>query len=62
MPAGADDTSIVLHDDKKYYPTPAEIYGPDVETIVQDEDTQALTDPIIKPIKQKKFLVCLGVF
>lgn len=34
---------IVLHEDKKYYPSAEEVYGPDVETIVQEEDTQALT-------------------
>ncbi|BFY97191.1 hypothetical protein BsWGS_00231 [Bradybaena similaris] len=49
------DMQVVLHEDKKYYPTPEEVYGPDVETIVQEEDTQALTEPIIAPIKKKKF-------
>ena len=34
---------VVLHEDKKYYPTAQELYGPDVETVVQEEDTQALT-------------------
>ncbi|GFR26533.1 116 kDa U5 small nuclear ribonucleoprotein component [Trichonephila clavata] len=46
---------IVLHEDKKYYPSAEEVYGPDVETIVQEEDTQALTEPIIAPVKKKKF-------
>lgn len=46
---------IVLHEDKKYYPTAEEVYGQDVETIVQEEDTQALTEPIIAPVKKKKF-------
>ena len=27
--------AIVLHEDKKYYPTALEVYGPDVETLVQ---------------------------
>ena len=49
------DNRIVLHEDKKYYPTPEEVYGADVETIVQEEDTQALNQPIIEPIKLKKF-------
>ncbi|GBO31928.1 U5 small nuclear ribonucleoprotein component [Araneus ventricosus] len=48
-------TQIVLHEDKKYYPSAEEVYGPDVETIVQEEDTQALTEPIIAPVKKKKF-------
>lgn len=53
-----DDESamqVVLHEDKKYYPTAEEVYGPDVETIVQEEDAQPLTEPIIQPIKLKKF-------
>uniref|UniRef100_A0A8C5QKV5 116 kDa U5 small nuclear ribonucleoprotein component n=1 Tax=Leptobrachium leishanense TaxID=445787 RepID=A0A8C5QKV5_9ANUR len=48
---------VVLHEDKKYYPTAEEVYGPEVETIVQEEDTQPLTEPIIKPVKAKKFSV-----
>jgi len=31
------------------------VYGPDVETIVQEEDTQLLSEPIIAPIKTTKF-------
>ena len=50
-----DDMQVVLHEDKKYYPKALEIYGPDVEAIVQEEDTQPLTQPIIEPIKLKKF-------
>ncbi|RXM32571.1 116 kDa U5 small nuclear ribonucleoprotein component [Acipenser ruthenus] len=50
---------VVLHEDKKYYPTAEEVYGPEVETIVQEEDTQPLTEPIIKPVKTKKFLADL---
>lgn len=56
----ADDThemQVVLHEDKKYYPTAEEIYGPEVETIVQEEDTQPLTEPIIAPVKRKKFSI-----
>ena len=45
----------VLHEDKKYYPTAEEVYGPDVETIVQEEDAQPLTEPIIQPVRLKKF-------
>ncbi|KAI8847873.1 P-loop containing nucleoside triphosphate hydrolase protein [Chytridium lagenaria] len=47
-------SAVVLHEDKKYYPTAEEIYGPDVETMVQDEDTQPLTMPIIAPLKKPK--------
>jgi U5 small nuclear ribonucleoprotein component len=45
---------IVLHEDKKYYPEAAEIYGEEVENMVQDEDTQPLTKPIIEPKKEVK--------
>ncbi|XP_008415238.1 116 kDa U5 small nuclear ribonucleoprotein component [Poecilia reticulata] len=58
-PANEDENvpgmEVVLHEDKKYYPTAEEVYGPEVETIVQEEDTQPLTEPIIKPVKHKKF-------
>ncbi|KAG2460705.1 U5S1 protein, partial [Polypterus senegalus] len=58
-PADQDDDhpgmEVVLHEDKKYYPTAEEVYGPEVETIVQEEDTQPLTEPIIKPVRTKKF-------
>lgn len=46
---------VVLHEDKKYYPTHEEVYGEEVETIVHEEDAQPLTEPIIAPIKRKKF-------
>lgn len=48
-------SAVVLHEDKKYYPTAEEVYGPNTETLVQDEDTQPLTQPIIAPIKVKSF-------
>lgn len=50
-----NEMQVVLHEDKKYYPTAEEVYGPEVETIVQEEDTQPLTEPIIAPVKKKKF-------
>ena len=50
-------TSVVLHEDKKYYPTAEEIYGADVEAIVHEEDAQALTEPIIAPVKRNRFSV-----
>ncbi len=45
---------IVLHEDKKYYPSAEEVYGQNVETLVQEEDTQLLTEPIIAPVKEKQ--------
>ncbi len=33
--AGAEsEMQVVLHEDKKYYPSAAEIYGPDVEVVL----------------------------
>jgi len=52
---GGQSMAIVLHEDKKYYPTAGEVYGPDVETIVHEEDTQPLTKPIIEPVRRNKF-------
>ncbi|MBW0462556.1 hypothetical protein O181_002271 [Austropuccinia psidii MF-1] len=49
--------AVVLHDDKKYYPLASEIYGPDVEALVEEEDAQPLTEPIINPIKVRKFTI-----
>ncbi|MCJ1295242.1 hypothetical protein MMC34_006804 [Xylographa carneopallida] len=49
--------AVVLHEDKQYYPTAAQVYGPDVETMVEEEDAQPLTQPIIAPVRQKKFTI-----
>lgn len=71
----AYENAVVLHEDKKYFPTAEEVrdailrccnllywhgrlskvYGPEVETRVEDEDTQPLTEPIVAPIKTKNF-------
>ncbi|XP_037094775.1 LOW QUALITY PROTEIN: 116 kDa U5 small nuclear ribonucleoprotein component-like [Pollicipes pollicipes] len=47
--------AVVLHEDKKYYPSAEEVYGADVETLVQEEDAQPLTQPIIAPVRRNKF-------
>lgn len=49
--------AVVLHEDKQYYPTAQQVYGDDVETLVHQEDAQTLAQPIIAPVKQKKFTV-----
>ena len=49
--------AVVLHEDKQYYPTAQQVYGPGVETMVQEEDAQPLSQPIIAPVVQKKFVV-----
>ncbi len=52
---GAGPSAVILHEDKRYYPSAAEVYGQDVETMVQDEDTQPLSEPIVAPIRIKRF-------
>lgn len=54
---GTAGNQVVLHEDKKYYATAAETYGEDVETLVQEEDTQLITEPIVAPIKNQQFTV-----
>ncbi|MCJ1425713.1 hypothetical protein MMC29_003613 [Sticta canariensis] len=49
--------AVVLHEDKQYYPTAQQVYGPGVETLVQEEDAQPLSQPIIAPIQNKKFAI-----
>ncbi|KAK4056965.1 hypothetical protein OIO90_001865 [Microbotryomycetes sp. JL221] len=49
--------AVILHDDKKYYPSASAVYGDDVETMVQEEDAQPLSQPIVDPIKTRKFRV-----
>ena len=49
--------AVILHEDKQYYPTAQQVYGEDVETMVQEEDAQPLSQPIIAPVTQKKFQV-----
>jgi len=48
---------VVLHEDKSYYPSAEDVYGKDVENLVQEEDTQPLSEPIIAPIRAKKFQI-----
>eukprot|EP01041_Mallomonas_annulata_P009871 gene9871-20536_t len=56
MDVDEDENRIVLHEDKKYYPSAEEVY-PGVRTVTLDEDAQELTEPIIKAIKVKNFSV-----
>lgn len=51
---GGGGMSVVLHEDKKYYPTAEETFGKDTETLVQEEDAQPLEVPIIAPVKLKR--------
>jgi 116 kDa U5 small nuclear ribonucleoprotein component len=49
--------AVILHENKQYYPTAQDVYGPDVETLVQEEDAQPLSEPIIAPVKVRKWTV-----
>ncbi|KAM3431212.1 hypothetical protein NHJ13734_007391 [Beauveria thailandica] len=49
--------AVILHEDKQYYPTAEQVYGQDVETRVEEEDAQPLTQPIVAPIETKKFTI-----
>ncbi|PNS17976.1 U5 small nuclear ribonucleoprotein component [Sphaceloma murrayae] len=55
--AEGPSNAVVLHEDKQYYPSAQQVYGQDVETMVQEEDTQSLAQPIIAPVEQKKYTV-----
>ena len=54
---GPRPSAVILHEHKKYYPTAEEVYGEDVEAIVQEEDAQPLSEPIIAPIKVRRWAV-----
>lgn len=45
--------AIVLHEDKQYYPEASEVFGAGVETMVEEEDHQPITKPIIEPVDDK---------
>eukprot|EP00898_Chlorokybus_atmophyticus_P001260 jgi/Chlat1/2134/Chrsp17S02725 len=51
------ERSIVLAEDKKYYPTAAETFGEETEALVMEEDAQPLEQPIVAPVKAKRFEV-----
>jgi U5 small nuclear ribonucleoprotein component len=51
----SESTEIVLHEDKKYYPEASEVYGDETEINVEEEDSQPIEEPIIAPVKSKKF-------
>eukprot|EP01047_Picozoa_sp_COSAG01_P043116 COSAG01_NODE_3810_length_5675_cov_115.679079_1_plen_958_part_00 len=51
----SESTEIVLHEDKKYYPDPSEVYGEETEINVEEEDSQPIDEPIITPVKHFNF-------
>lgn len=57
LTAETPTNAIILHEDKQYYPSADQVFGPGVEVLVQEEDTQPLTEPIVAPIKVKSFAI-----
>ncbi|CAH0481776.1 unnamed protein product [Peronospora belbahrii] len=51
-----DQDTIILHEDKQYYPTAKEVYQ-DAETLIMEEDAQPIETPIIEPLKVKSFSI-----
>lgn len=51
----SSSTAVVLHEDKKFYPSAEEVYGTETETLVMEEDAQPLEVPIVAPVKAKRF-------
>lgn len=49
--------AVVLHEDKQYYPSAEEVYGSNVDIMVQEQDTQPLSQPIIEPIRHKRIAI-----
>ncbi|KAL8417832.1 hypothetical protein RB594_001449 [Gaeumannomyces avenae] len=54
---GRPSNAVILHEDKQVYPSAQQVYGEEVETMVQEEDAQPLSEPIIAPIEEKRFTV-----
>ncbi|KAJ2927681.1 hypothetical protein H1R20_g9422, partial [Candolleomyces eurysporus] len=50
-------SALILHEDKQYYPSASDVYGEGVETLVQEEDAQPLSEPIVAPVKVRKWTV-----
>lgn len=42
-------TAIILADDKQVYPKASDVFGPDTEAMVEEEDTQRLSEPLVAP-------------
>lgn len=43
-------TAVVLAEDKQLYPTALQVFGPDTEVLVEEEDAQPLSEPLVAPI------------
>ena len=45
---------ITKYEERELFPRASQIYGPNVETLVEEQDTQPLAEPIIAPVRQKR--------
>lgn len=54
---GVGAGAVVLHEDKRYYADAEEVYGEHVETLVEDEDAQALEDALVRSISAKTWQI-----
>lgn len=42
--------AIILAEDKQLYPTATQVFGPDTEVLVEEEDAQLLSEPLVAPV------------
>jgi U5 small nuclear ribonucleoprotein component len=55
-----DRESNNQYDAKEYYPTAQDVYGPNIDVTIQEDDTQPLEVPIVPRPAEKKFEACYG--
>ncbi|CDK25570.1 unnamed protein product [Kuraishia capsulata CBS 1993] len=52
-----ESSTVALYEDKQFYPSMSETFGPDVETIIATSDEQDINVPIVAPIEEKVFKI-----
>lgn len=45
----ANSRAVVLAEDREHYPSAQDVFGPDTEVLIEEEDSQPITEPIIAP-------------
>lgn len=45
-----ESQAIVLAEDKQLFPAAEEVFGPDTEVLIEEEDAQPITEPLVAPI------------
>ncbi|CDR41673.1 CYFA0S07e04896g1_1 [Cyberlindnera fabianii] len=48
---------LIVHEEKRLYPTMSETFGEGVETVVHMSDTQSIAEPLVKPKETKVFKI-----